>query len=196
MILYISLIAISTAIICLLNSIFSSVCFVEYGLLNLILIVCLAVAIVYVIDVIVAGIVTLLPSKIFKIFRKNFKWEKKFYEKLGIRKWKDLVPIGKGPLFNGMDKSKVEIPNDINFLKKLIDECFKAEIMHFFSMFWGGVIIFIYPIEWALIISLPVAIVNMILQYLVFIVQRYNLPKLEILLKRNLRTANIKNDCN
>ena len=187
MILYICIIAISMVLICFFNSIFHSICFVEHGLLNLILIVGLAVVIEFLIDLIISGLVSIFPAKTYVGFKKKYKWEKKFYEKLGVKVWKDYVPIGKGPLLIGMDKSKIEKPNDINFLHKLMDECLRAEVMHFLSMFLGFFLILIFPIKYALIISLPVAIVNMFLQLLPFIVQRYNLPKLEVLLERNRR---------
>lgn len=191
MILYLSIIFISMFLICLFNSVFNSICFVEQGLLNLIVIVGLGVVIVFVIDLIVSIIVTILPPKTFFMFNKIYKWEKRFYEKLGIKKWKDLVPIGKGPIGVGMDKSKIQNPNDINFLNKLINECFKAEVMHFLSIFMGFLLIIIYPLNYALTISLPIAMVNMVLQALVCMVQRYNLPKLQILLKRSSRNFQV-----
>lgn len=184
MILYFIIIAVAMFFICLFNGLLSSICFVENGLLNLILIVGFGVVVEFVIDLIVSLIITLLPAKIFKFFDKSYKWEKKFYEKLGVRKWKDYIPVGKGPIFLGIDKSKIDNPNDVAFLNKLVDECFKAEVMHFLSMFMGFFLILIFPINYALIISLPIAIVNMFLQLLPFIVQRYNLPKLKILQKR------------
>jgi hypothetical protein len=53
-------------------------------------------------------------------------------------------------------------------------------------MFAGFALILIYPLKYVLVVSLPIILVNMFLQSLPFMVQRYNLPKLEILLKRNL----------
>lgn len=193
MIAYITIIAICTILICLLNCVLGSACFVENGTEKTIFIVLLAVLGVFVIDLIISLIVTLLPSKVFRPFRKIYPFEKKFYEKLGIKKWKDYLPIGKGPLFIGMDKSHVEC-NSSQYLLKLIDECFKAEIMHFFSMFVGYLVILLFPLEYCLSVTLPVAVVNMCLQYPTFIVQRYNLPKLEILLRRAIRSENRANE--
>lgn len=188
MITYIVIITICTAIICVFNCVCGSVCFLANGTLKTTGIVLLCVVAEFGIDLIVSLIVTLLPAKVFSPFEKIYSFEKRFYEKLGIRRWKDYLPIGKGPLFIGMDKSRVD-SNDTQYLQRLIGECFKAEIMHFFSMFAGFLVILIFPLQYALTISLPVAIVNLCLQYPTFIVQRYNLPKLKILLKRNLRNV-------
>lgn len=186
MITYCVIIAICTAIICILNCVCDSVCLLENGASKTVGLILLCVVAEFGIDLIVSLIVTLLPARVFSPFEKIYSFEKRFYEKLGIKKWKDYLPIGKGPLFIGMNKSRVE-SNNTQYLQKLIMECFKAEIMHFFSMFAGFLVILIFPLKYAFTIPLPVAIVNMCLQYPTFIVQRYNLPKLKTLLKRNLR---------
>lgn len=186
MIVYLIIIAICMGIISVLNCVFGSACFEVNGVGKTILIVCLCVLAEFVIDIIVALIVTILPSKLFKPFNKIYSFERRFYEKLGIKKWKDYLPIGKGPLFLGMDKSHID-NNSSEYLFRLKNECFKAEIMHFFSMFMGYFVILIFPISYALSICLPVAMVNMFLQYPTFVVQRYNLPKLDILLRRAVR---------
>lgn len=186
MITYLIIIAICSSIICVLNCVCGSACFVERGVGGTILIVLLCVLAAFVIDAIVSLFVTLLPSKIFKPFRKIYSFEKKLYEILGIKKWKDYLPIGKGPLFLGMDKSHIDNNSSV-YLKRLIEECFRAEVMHFYSIFIGYFVILLFPSSYALSICLPVAIVNMLLQYPTFMVQRYNLPKLDILLKRAVR---------
>lgn len=186
MITYLIIIAVCTALICTLNCLLGSVCFVEMGTGKTILIVVLCVAGEFVIDLIVSLMVTLLPTKVFKPFRKIYSFEKGFYESLGIKKWKDYLPIGKGPLFIGMDKSHIDSTSS-EYLSRLIEECFRAEVMHFLSIFAGYLIIFMFPLKYSLIISLPVAVVNMCLQYPTFIVQRYNLPKLDILYRRSIR---------
>lgn len=186
MILYIVIITISASLIVLLNALLQSVCFVDLGLWNLILLVAGGVAIEFILDLIISAIVLVLPAKTFKCFGKVYKWEKKFYDKLHIKKWKDRIPVGKGPIGVGINKKNLDNTGDIAFLRRFIDECFKAEVMHFISMFVGFALILIYPLKYALVVSLPIILVNMFLQALPFMVQRYNLPKLEILLKRNL----------
>lgn len=185
MILYIIIILICMFLIILANSIFGSICMLEHGLLGLSLIVCFGVAIEFIIDLIISALVYVFPIKCYKPFQKTYKWEKKFYDKLKIKSWKEKIPVGKGPLGLGINKNSLENTNDLSYLQKFIDECVRAEVMHFVSMFVGFVIIIILPLKFALIISLPIAIVNMILQMLPFMVQRYNIPKLQILHRRN-----------
>ena len=177
-------------LIVLSNVIFRSSYYLNEGVLSLINIVCMAVIFAFIIDMIVSAIVMVLPSGINKPFRKVYKWEKNFYNKLKIKSWKDYIPIGRGPIFIGMKKDSVYNPKDLHYLHKLIDECYRAEIMHLISMFMGFGVLLILPKEVMLIVSLPVCIVNMFLQYLPFIVQRYNIPKLELLYERNMRCEN------
>lgn len=192
MILYLGIIIFSMATICLLNILFQSSFYLERGVWGLILVVIVAVIIVFAIDMLISAFVTVLPTRFFKCFERVHKWEKRFYEKLGIRKWKDYVPIGKGPLFVGMSKSKIEDTSDLGYLLKLRKECFKAEVMHFISIFCGFLLLVLLPLKYALIISLPVAVVNAFLQTLPFFIQRYNLPKLDVLIKRAERNLEKK----
>ena len=104
MILYIVIIAVSAGLIVLLNAVLNSVCFVNMGLVNLILLVAGGVTIEFVLDLIVSAIVLALPSRTFKCFGRVYKWEKKFYDKLRIKKWKDYIPVGKGPIGIGINK--------------------------------------------------------------------------------------------
>lgn len=189
MILYLGIIAVSMVLIFAFNAGLGSVCYVERGLWGLALVIVVAVVVVFVIDMLVSAIVSVLPPKMFGVFERVYKWERHFYEKIGVRKWKDYVPIGKGPLFLGMNKSKIADRCDIGYLLKLKKECFRAEVMHFLSIFVGFLIIVFLPLEYLWVISLPVAIVNAFLQTLPFIIQRYNLPKLDILIKRAERNA-------
>lgn len=184
MILYFGVVAVAMALICFFNVVLGGTCYVGRGFWGLLLVVTVAVFVVFTIDMLVSALVTILPNKCFGGFEKVHKWEKRFYEKLGIRKWKDYVPIGKGPLFIGMDKSQIANTCDMGYLLKLRKECFKAEVMHFVSIFMGFLIVVLLPLKYALTISLPVALVNAVLQYLPFCIQRYNLPKLDILIKR------------
>lgn len=193
MILYLGIIAFAMGMIVLFNALFGSACYCERGLIGLMLVVVLAVIIVFTIDMLISALVTVLPTRCFGCFEKVHKWEKRFYEKLGIKKWKDYVPVGRGPLFMGMDKAKIHSPSDLGYLLKLRKECFRAEVMHFFSIFIGFVIIVLLPLNYALTISLPVAVVNAILQTLPFFVQRYNLPKLDVLIKRTERNIEREN---
>ena len=187
MILYLIIIFAGMLLITLSHVIFASGFYVSHGLLHLIMTVVVGVVFIFVIDMIVSAIVMVLPKACYKPFTKVFRWEKKFYNKIKIKSWKDYIPIGRGPIFIGMKKDSVYNPKDQGYLTKLIDECYRAEMMHFFSQFLGFLLLLLMPVEVVLSISLPIAIINMILQYLPFIVQRYNIPKLQMLYERNKR---------
>jgi len=149
----------------------------------------LAVALVMLVDAIVATVARLLPKacaehtkKIFVVSAK----EKLFYEKLKIRKWKDFVPeIGQ---FTGFRKNKIAEPKNIEYLERFLLEACYGEIGHFFSAILGFVILLLFPIKaYWLNIAIPVAIVNAFMNAPSFIILRYNSYKLKILWQNLLR---------
>lgn len=186
MILYLFIIFISGLIIISLNLIFS---LGYYGLTwqYIVLGVIIGIIFEYLIDLVISAIIFALPNKWFNANKKTFKvfgWERKFYENLGIKKWKDLIPIGKGPIGIGFRKDKISDTNNPQYLLKFLTESCKAETMHFISLFASFVIIAIFPIEYVWCISIPIAMVNFILQLLPVLVQRYIRPKLLVAFKR------------
>ncbi len=148
-----------------------------------------AVALVMLVDALVATAARLLPAKCADHEKKIFKVspkEKKFYEKLKIRLWKDKVPeIGQ---FTGFRKNKLDDPKNVEYLDRfLLENCY-GEIGHFSSVFIGFTILlanFVTPM-W-LAISIPVAIVNALLNLPSFFILRYNSYKLEVLRKSMLK---------
>lgn len=193
MLLYAIVILISVAVISIINIIFS--CPV-YGLewwfpIGYVVFSTLAVIAV---DGIVALISRALPKGLFNPTRKRFKifkWEKRFAEILGVKKWKDKIPE-LGRAFVGFRKDTVgDIRNNEHVLLFMKETCY-AEIIHFYSLFFGFLIMLIYPIKFSLIFALPVAVVNAILNLLPIIVQRYTRPKLIKLYGRNQREENLE----
>lgn len=148
----------------------------------------------FLVDLLVSAIVMVLPREIFnpqnKLF-KVFKWEKRFYEKIGIKKWKDYLPIGAGPIGIGFKKNKVQEPNNPEYVYRFLEESCIAELMHAISPFACFLLLIIAPpYTWASIV-LPICIVNLVLQLLPFFAQRYNRPKLMVLYRRAIKYANI-----
>lgn len=145
----------------------------------------LAVATVVLMDAITATVCRLLPKKWAnhekKIFQVSAK-EKKFYEKLNIRKWKDKIPeIGQ---FTGFRKNKLDEPNNLQYVNRFLLESCYGEIGHTVSCFAGFAVLglfFITPLWWG--IAIPVAIVNAIMNLPSLFILRYNSYKLEILRK-------------
>ena len=145
-----------------------------------------ATAAVVVLDALTASLSRSLPKKCVpegaKIFKVGAK-EKRFYERLKIRKWKDKVPeIGH---FTGFRKNKIDAPKDPKYIDRFLLECRYGEVGHFFSCIVGFLIVIPLPFLpaywWAL--ALPVAIVNAAMNLPSLFILRYNSYKLVILQK-------------
>ena len=184
MILYLSIISICISIIATLVTLIYKVDFLPVLGYTV-----LAVVAVILVDIIIATIARLLPKKCAD-HEKNIyivsAGEKKFYEKLKIRKWKDYVPeIGH---FTGFRKNKIADPKSVAYLDRFLLEICYGEIGHFFSLFFGFAILLMFPLTktwWA--ISIPVAIINVLLNLPSLFILRYNSYKLEILRKSTMK---------
>lgn len=139
-----------------------------------------------IIDAVVAIFVRIFPKKWVNPFNKIYtvhKWESKFYVKLGIRKWKDLIPES-GKMLTGFGKREVLDMKDNAYLFKFMEETVYAEVMHLLSAVLGFLVVFVNLKLWFLV-GIPLAIFNFILQILPAMVQRYNRPKLMLAYRRN-----------
>lgn len=190
MILYAIMILVAWAIIIGLNILFN---FNDFALWYILLTVVASTLVVILVDGLTAWVVRRMPKKWFNPFSKKFKiykWEKTFYHKLGIKKWKDLVPeLGN---FTNFSKSKVLEPNNNNYITRYLLEACYGRVGHFASMFSGFLIIFMFPLKFCLNFGIPVAIVNAIMNAMPWFVLRYNTPKLLALYKRNNQNAQNK----
>lgn len=186
MLIYLLIIGIDVIIMLLCSYFFGSPMY-GYSMGYAIGFICLNILVVFLIDAFLAFIVNQLPSKWFNYKYKRFhifKWERSFYEKIQIKKWKDKVPE-LGWLAN-FRKNKVAKPNDNEYIEKFLEECCYGEIVHITSIFLGFLIILIKP-ELFLYFGLPVGIGNAIIHYLSYAILRYTRPKLMVLHKRNQR---------
>ncbi len=143
----------------------------------------LAVVIAIAINGLTAAICRWLPKKVAhpdnKIYRVSAK-EKKFYEKLKIRKWKDKVPeIGH---FTGFRKNKIADPKSVEYLERFLMEIGYGELGHFVSCFTSFLLILFFPLfpHW-FAISVPVSIIAMLFNIPSFMILRYTSYKLQIL---------------
>lgn len=134
-----------------------------------------------------------LPEKWFnEMDIKVSKKEMLFYEKLGIKKWKDLVPeLG---FFTGFRKNKIANPKSIDYVDRYILEINYGIYVHFIGIFASFLIVFIYPLKYCLMFGIPVAFVSVILHLMPLFTLRYNLPKLKaikkILINKKLKETN------
>lgn len=182
MLLYISVILLSMLMIAICNYIIYSPIYC-FDLPYIIVAVVLSTFIEIIIDLIFAFIVRrMLPSKWFSVDKKYFAGnnERKFYDKLLIKKWKDKVPdLG---ALSGFCKNKIAKPNDEEYLSRYIVEANYGIFVHVACMLFGFLVIFVYPLKFWHCFGLPVALVNFVLNLLPIFVLRYNLPKLHKLL--------------
>ena len=184
MILYLSIIGVFVAIIAsIVAPIYGVNFFYALGFAAL------AAVIVIIVDALVATICRLLPKK-FANHEKNFyvtsAKEKKFYEKLKIRKWKDAVPeIGQ---FTGFRKNKIADPKSVEYLDRFLLEICYGELGHIMSIPFGFLILLLFPITkiW-IAVSVPVAIINILMNLPSLFILRYNSYKLEVLRKSLLK---------
>lgn len=184
MILYISIIVVCSAIIASTSAILT-----ELSALNCILATILSVLVCILIDAVIAIAVRTLPKHFFEpnnIVFKERKHEKAFYDFIKIRKWKDKIPET-GQYLVKFSKTHVKEKDNTEYLQKFLLEVGYAEVMHFISAFLGFLVIFILPLEYALMFGFPVGLVNLLLQFPPFFVQRYNRPKLLMAIKRATR---------
>lgn len=148
----------------------------------------LSVLLVLLIDALIAFIVRwVFPKTWFGVSKKIFfvsKEEQRFYERLGIKKWKDkVVELG---AFAGFRKNKILDPTNNEYVERFIVEANYGVVVHFLSCFFGFFVILFYPKFW-FSIGIPVAIVNAFYNCLSMFILRYNLPKLHTLYKFNKR---------
>ncbi|MBE7076667.1 MAG: hypothetical protein E7374_02115 [Clostridiales bacterium] len=143
-----------------------------------------ALAIILIINALVATICCKwLPNKIFdndKFFTPSKK-ECRFYEKLKIKVWKDrILDLGK---LNKFKKNKMEIPKDPEYIKKFILECKKGFLDHFLSIFASILILFAVPKTFIVPMALPMFITSLALNIMPILILRYNIPRLNSILK-------------
>ncbi len=179
--LYIMTIIVCMAIISLVNAL----CGVTSWWHSIAVVVSYTVAVIIVDGVFCTIVRRCLPNKWFtpdvKFFHVNKK-ECKFYEKLGIKKWKDkVIELG---MFTSFRKNKIAEPNNNEYIARYILEANYGIICHFACIVFGFLIMFIYK-KYCWSIAFPVAMVNLVLNTLPTMILRYNLPKLHTIYKYN-----------
>ncbi len=187
MLIYAIIFIITFVVIALLN-IFIGVPNLGLTILPIIKYTGLSILVVVLIDAFLALIIHKLPAKWFNHRFKRFhifKFERKFYEKIKIKKWKDLIPELGG--LADFRKNKIADPTNNEYIEKFLTECCYGEVIHLTSMFLGFLIIFVAPLKYFYLFGIPVAIANLIINGLSFMILRYNRPKLAVLYERNLR---------
>ena len=196
MVLYLSIIFIAMALICFGNILFNPQVF-ECFEVWLMVAVSIGVVFEFAIDGIFAALVRLFPRQWFQPDRKFFqvnKKERNFYEKIGIKSWKDKFwELG---ATGGFRKNKIKEPNSPEYQHWFLVESNMGIVMHIVDVFVGFAVMFIFPLKYALPIGLPIALVNAVLNILPIMILRYNLPKLNVAYKRAMRLKERKEEQN
>ncbi len=193
MVLYLSIIFLANVVISGCNIIFGTATF-GYSWWAVVLMTLATTVFQFAIDGLFAIIINKMPNKWFLPENKHFdvsKRSQKFYEKLKIRKWKDKVWELGG--LGGFRKNKLNDPNNPAYIEQFIIECNKGVVTHRIGYFAGFLGVFLFPLKYAFVIGVPVALVNLFLNILPTMVLRYNTPKLKVVLKR-LKRQTIQKD--
>lgn len=180
MTLYLSIIGVAMAIISVLNIAFSTAPW-YYVIISVIW----CTALQFGLDGAIAIIINKMPDEWFGLDKKIYRVSKKeinIYKKLRVREWKDKVWELGG--LGGFSKKNLTDPNNPEYIEKFIIECNKGVMTHKLSYPIGFLAMLTLPGTLALTIALPVALVNLFLNFLPTTILRYNTPMLTSVLKR------------
>lgn len=180
MTLYLSIIGVAMAIISVLNIAFSTAPWYY-----VIIAVIWCTALQFGLDGAIAIIINKMPDEWFGLDKKIYRVSKKeinIYKKLRVREWKDKVWELGG--LGGFSKKNLTDPNNPEYIEKFIIECNKGVMTHKLSYPIGFLAMLTLPGTLALTIALPVALVNLFLNFLPTTILRYNTPMLTSVLKR------------
>ena len=181
MLLYFILILIVNIVVVLLNSLFGSDPWWYYLIFSV-----GGTLFEIIIDGIIATLIRKLPEKGFiyeehKYFHTS-KGLLRFFEKFGVKKWKDHIPELGG--FTDFHKNHVADPKDPKYLSRFMLEACYGVLIHEISYPLGFLVLLLdYRMYYCssmiwLTVLVPVAITNLICCMLPAITLRYNLPKL------------------
>ena len=148
----------------------------------------------FALDLLSAILFRLVPKKSINInskLFKTFKFERKFYEALGVRWFKDKIPELGGAL-KGFSKSEIKT-DEQNYIEEFIKETILGELTHWFCIIFGIAIFFIFT-KSILTFALPLFLLNTYFNILPVIVQRYNRPKLQNIYNRKNKKEVKEND--
>lgn len=186
MTLYISIIGIA---IILMFSISVLANITAYSVIATLVLILGAVVAVIAVDGLFAYLVHKMPESWFSIDKKFYSvsnGERKFYEKIQIKKWKDKI-LELGGL-GGFSKKNIQSNPDKEYFKRFLIESNKGVVTHIIGAFAGFSIILLFPQNCILYITLPVSIINFFMNLPSLFILRYNTPKLLVCYKRMART--------
>lgn len=125
-----------------------------------------------------------LPRRWFRANRfpyRCYSWEKsgRIYDRLHVRKWKDIVP-DMSKISRRMVRKSVTLSFTHSNVDRLVKETCVAELIHWILILLAVGIYWIWPKIWGALIAIAYALFNL----LFIIIQRYNRPVLVKLAQR------------
>ena len=120
-------------------------------------------------------------KKIFQVSKK----EKKFYQSIKIKLWKDKIPELGG--FTSFHKNELSSSNDVEYLKRFIIESNYGVIIHIENALLGF-LIFLIPMCSTPSIWIPIFAVNFVLSMLPVFVLRYVTHTLNRLYEKQIKS--------
>ena len=183
--LYLTVIGIAMLCISILNILFHTAAWYY-----VIILATVCTALQFVLDGMVAIFINKLPDKWFGVDNPWFRvseTERKLYEKIKVRKWKDKVWELGG--LGGFSKKNLSQPGSPAYIEKFIIECNKGVLTHRLSYPIGFLPMLFIPNICSASIAMPVAVVNLFLNILPTLALRYNTPKLKAMLQRMNRKS-------
>ena len=188
MLLYILVISISTVII-ILSNFFGSGNLELNNLLHLSIDTVIGVIAVIAWDGLMAFLIRrALPMSWFSPGKKIFnvsKKEKKFYQSIKIKSWKDKIPELGG--FTSFHKNELSSSNDVEYLKRFIIESNYGVVIHIENALLGFMI-FLIPMCSSPSIWIPIFAVNLVLSMLPVFVLRYVTHTLNRLYEKQIKS--------
>lgn len=141
----------------------------------------------FAVEALVAWVLHAMPKKWFcwkkRIFKVS-KFERKFLDKMQIKKWKDKVPeVGQVCDFK---KNKINSFEEKYLKTFLIETCY-AEVIHIAMLLCGFLVLIFVPFAEFFNYSFWLILINALLNIPPILIQRYNRPKLELALIRAKR---------
>lgn len=186
--LYLTVIGMAMLLIAAINILFQTAVWYD-----IVLAVIVCTALQFALDGLIALLINKMPDAWFGVDNPLYRVseaERKRYQKLKVRKWKDQIWELGG--LGGFSKKSLLVPDDPAYIEKFIIECNKGVLTHRLSYFVGFLPMVWIPGVCAFSIALPVAAVNLFLNILPTMALRYNTPKLQVLLKRMRKTLQKK----
>ncbi len=141
----------------------------------------------FVVDSLAAILCRLIPRHKINVeskLIKSFKFERKFYEALGVRYFKDRIPE-LGGAFTGFTKNELT-GDDPEYYAQFIRETVLGEVTHLMCILFSIAVPFVFN-AYVWNFAFPMFFVNFYFNILPIMVQRYNRPKLFSIYKRKLK---------